>query len=296
MRFVRGLITNPYVQLGGPLIIVGLGGLLGSWVAFLAGMGLLIFAGIEQLRPRLRVTRDIEGLHLHLREFGSDHLPISARRPPQTEELRQRILVEDRQRPLPATPSLPPSLGGPTTSAWLHAAEVTQDLSQLVGDRLGDLPLRNSEVFAIVQILREAVDDLESLPFEQDDALAISAKSEERTDNRNWYLQLARTPDPAFDAIGMIAACRECGTETKYQTANPAYVPPCPIDPAHHVEVRSDPDFKRILMGGGPRWGIADGAIRSDETRETLTELHSRMLKLRTEAWHRYNPPGRRRP
>lgn len=84
---MRGAVSNPYVQLGGPLVIAGLGGVLGSWLVLLAGLALFAFAGVEQVRPRLRLVRDAQGLHIHFRglaapEVGGETPSIATPRPP----------------------------------------------------------------------------------------------------------------------------------------------------------------------------------------------------------------------
>jgi len=67
---------------------------------------------------------------------------------------------------------------------------VTVDLFRIATERLGDLPLRHHELLAIVHVLREAINNLDDLPFSGNDAADIQFRTEWRTDTQIWYLPL----------------------------------------------------------------------------------------------------------
>jgi hypothetical protein len=89
------MIASPYLQLGGPLVIAGVGELLReqgiSLGLYLTVLGLLVFvlAGIDQLRRRLRFRRSKLGFDMYFRwEHGTSlaALPVqsSATTPPRS--------------------------------------------------------------------------------------------------------------------------------------------------------------------------------------------------------------------
>lgn len=142
-----------------------------------------------------------------------------------------RVTFTDGSTPLLLERYLNFDESNPARPSSVDRDRLETELRQTVGDRFGDLPLRESEIGALLHVLREAVTDLDNLPFTGNDDADIKPRSEPRKNTQVWYLPLS--------------------------TAK-AY---------------------------------GDGIIRSDETVETLKELHKRLLAVRREVWNRYHPP-----
>ncbi len=79
------IIASPYLQLGGPLVIAGVGELFrergASLGLYLTVLGLLVFvlAGIDQLRRRLTLRRSRKGFDIQVRwQAGTSHTALPA--------------------------------------------------------------------------------------------------------------------------------------------------------------------------------------------------------------------------
>ncbi len=68
---------------------------------------------------------------------------------------------------------------------------ITLDILRIASERLADIPLRQHEILAIIYVLREAIDNIDALPFSGIDATDIkSREGERRSDAQVWYLPL----------------------------------------------------------------------------------------------------------
>lgn len=83
------------------------------------------------------------------------------------------------------------SIAGPRPPTPGPEDAVTLDLLQIASQRLADIPLRRHEILAIIYVLREAIEDVDALPFSGIDAMDIkSREGERRSDVQVWYLPL----------------------------------------------------------------------------------------------------------
>lgn len=63
-------------------------------------------------------------------------------------------------------------------------------LLRLVAERLGDIPLRRSELLAVVHVLREAISNVDDSPFAHDSESQDILPTGEVRDDRLWQIQL----------------------------------------------------------------------------------------------------------
>src|ERR1700682_4516713 len=99
LRAMTRIIASPYLQLGGPLVIAGVGELLReqgvSLGLYLTVLGLLVFAlaGIDQLRTRLLFRRSNLGFDIYFMwEAGTSHAALSVQ-PPATTPMRSPTMI-----------------------------------------------------------------------------------------------------------------------------------------------------------------------------------------------------------